>query len=388
MTKRIYQTDDNHWMHVSYTDNTAWLRNRTDGKDDERLDRQNVEQNDAFIELQKTSTVLTVKQVTTYLTEAHFDLDKLSTYENRDEWLEAFGILRQMADGGHEFALLEGGGQPGDANDLILIPQTRLRRFYQTLRIFGGIGITTQIVEYMNDRNRSERISRIIDESVRHFGRYQNVEEAFHGRPGGAHAVDEYVGEPEQFAKCLQARLRVAHNNGVAIDAIHNGNLAYVDYELSPYRTTNHATMEDGMVGVSGAGGLDLLLVDHSDGAPVPVIGEIKAATDRDLFLALIQSLMYAVELSSQSQLQRLRHHYGQFAGLADNSMVCIYLLFQGDTADVALYNQTVDLATQLFDHDGGVNNFVKSIKFVQVSLGPEMEDVIFKITDIVERAP
>ena len=388
MTKRIYQTTDNHWMHVSYTDNTAWLRNRTDGKDDERLDRQNVEQNDAFIELQKTSTVLTVKQVTTYLTEAHFDLDKLSTYENRDEWLEAFGILRQMADGGHEFALLEGGGQPGDANDLILIPQTRLRRFYQTLRIFGGIGITTQIVEYMNDRNRSERISTIIDESVRHFDRYQNVGEAFHGRPGGPHAVDTYVGEPDQFAKCLQARLRVAHNNGVAIDAIHNGNLAYVDYELSPYRTTNHATMEDGMVGVSGAGGLDLLLVDRSDGAPVPVIGEIKAATDRDLFLALIQSLMYAVELSSQSQLQRLRHHYGQFAGLADDSMVCIYLLFQGDTADVALYNQTVDLATQLFDHDGGVNNFVKSIKFVQVSLGPEMEDVIFEITDIVERAP
>jgi len=70
---------------------------------------------------------------------------------------------------------------------------------------------------------------------------------------------------------------------------------------------------------------MDLLLesADH-----LPVIGEIKAPTDVDLLVALVQALTYASKLCTASQRRRLQHCYrGHFehAGLQ-----CDIILFFG----------------------------------------------------------
>jgi len=168
------------------------------------------------------------------------------------------------------------------------------------------------------------------------------------------------------------------------LNASDGTNVGYVDYEISPYRTTGRAAMEDGRVGVSGCGGLDLLLVDNSGKQPIPIIGEIKADSDRDLFLALIQSLVYAVEIGSNSQRERLRAVYpNSFENLAENSQVDIYLLFEGNTNEVALFAEALELAHQLFTYEGEFRQLVRSVKFIKVELGEGDQEVRF----VVERS-
>ena len=71
---------------------------------------------------------------------------------------------------------------------------------------------------------------------------------------------------------------------------------------------------------------MDLLLCNHTD--QTPVIGEIKADTDVNPFLGLIQSLMYAVELSTPAQRARLCTYYpGQFAESDTGSGIDISLI-------------------------------------------------------------
>jgi len=56
---------------------------------------------------------------------------------------------------------------------------------------------------------------------------------------------------------------------------------------------------------------MDLLLSSELDGIVLPAVGEIKAATETvGPTFALIQSLMYAAQILSTSQLQRLSKHY------------------------------------------------------------------------------
>ncbi len=119
-----------------------------------------------FRDIKENATVLKKKEIVVYLTEASFDLDKLKA-KNRDEWLETFEMLQQMAFDGHDFKNPTGTMQPADNEPTDLIPQTRLRRFYQTLRIFGGIRIATEIVNYLRERGRSERLSLCCFEEAR-----------------------------------------------------------------------------------------------------------------------------------------------------------------------------------------------------------------------------
>lgn len=376
-TVRVYLTEDGEWAHASYNNQTAKLRYWSDDREDLTLDLQDEAQNNEFNNITNRAKIFRVNEITVYLTEASFDIDKLVSYKNKSEWLEAIRLLKQMSDDGHEFGEINEGEAPIDRGEITqLIPQTRLRRFYQTLRIFGGIGITTEILNHLNENSRSERISKIIDESVRHFQRYQNIDQPFHGRNINNQTIDQYVDKPNKFAKCMQARMKRAKNNQL-VTMSDNTELVFVDYEISPYRTTGNVPMEDNQRGVSGAGGLDLLLVDKNEN--IPVIGEIKAATDRDLFLALIQALMYAVELSSSNQIERLRNTYNEaFNDLAKNTKVDIYLLFQEEPdKEVKLYDESLALAQQLFANGGKIKSFLRCIKFVHVKLNENIDEGI-----------
>ena len=368
------------WVHASVGENTAHLRNRSDGERDQEFDLRNDARNAEFESILVQARRFTVAQVRAFLEESDSRQIELGTVQDRDQWLEAFEILGQLAADGYDFNINDGAIPPGGQ---YLIPQTSLRRFYETLRnLFTGIEITTQMVNFLNDLGRSRNLSTLFDDSVRHFGRYENLAEGFHARAN--HLIDGYIREPGNFARCLQARLRSFPNGPMILEASDGTNVGYVDYEISPYRTTGRAAMEDGRVGVFGVGGMDLLLVDNSGDKPIPIIGEIKAATDRDLFLALIQSLVYAIEIGSTSQLRRLQQFYPTFENLAENSQVDIYLLFEGDTNDVNLFTESLQLVGQLFTYNGEFCKLVRSVKFIKVELGEDDQDVNFVVQNSV----
>ena len=392
MTVEIYQLESDVWVHASVGKNTAHLRNRSNGGDDLDFDLANDVRKTEFEEIRDRARRFTVAQVRAFLEESDSRHIELGTFEDRDQWLAAFEILGQLAADGYDFNINDGaiptdGAIPPDGQ--YLIPQTSLRRFYETLRkLFTGIEITTLMVNFLSDRGRSRNLSKLFDDSVRHFRRYENFAEGFHARDNNLpRAIDRYIGEPRNFANCLQARLRSYSRNGLPL-TVTDGETAwqvkYVDYEISPYRTTGRAAMEDGRVGVSGVGGMDLLLVDDSGDRPIPIIGEIKADSDRDLFLALIQSLVYTVEIGSGTQLERLKTFYpNSFETLANDSQVDIYLLFEGKTDEVALFDEALDLARQLFTYEGEFRQLVRSVKFIKVELGVGDQEVTF----VVERS-
>jgi hypothetical protein len=94
---------------------------------------------------------------------------------------------------------------------------------------------------------------------------------------------------------------------------------AYVDREIFPGRTTGPARMRKRTA--------DLLLVNARD--RLPIVGELKIASDRPTYFAFVQALMHAVELVSGTQRARLEREYEDigFAWAADGPSIDLYLI-------------------------------------------------------------
>lgn len=237
------------------------------------------------------------------------------------------------------------------APDRSRIPQTRLRRFYETLRDLSTAELQEKIAEYFveNGTERSAKLQVFFRESVAHFGRYNNTRDCFHP-PRPSSWCDAYREDQAAFAHCLVARMTDATENAwYSLGSKLRSDLQVVDYEISPLRTTGGASFEDGKIGTSGGGGLDLLLRDREDAI---WIAEVKAPGDSNLFLALIQALTYAVELTTVSQAERLRRCYpDKLSGLQfdqQNGCTCSILLVHERDDKPKLLKQAKTLARQL----------------------------------------
>lgn len=248
------------------------------------------------------------------------------------------------------------------------IPQTRLRRFYQTLRMLNCTEVQGTIVQYLcKCDSLADRLQEVFAESVRHFSCYRNDDERFHDRDKDA--ADWFVDglEHRAFAKSLVARLQPVADQWHSV--LQGYEVKAIDYEISPFRTTGRACFEDGKVGTSGAGGLDLLLVAR-DGS-VPVVGEIKARTDKNLFLALMQALTYAVELTTPAQVMRLRKAYTpEFDGLRCDDLGCqCDLLLLYEDVDPKLLSQTKSLVKRILRPGTPIGKRVRRISLVRATL-------------------
>lgn len=272
-----------------------------------------------------------------------FSADELRVDADSDKWAEVFVRLQQLGDITPVNEDVAAIAQPlGDRSP---IPQTRLRRFYEMMRLLNETDLQRGIANYLTENGRANRIQVMFKESESHFARYANLTEAFHDRNEPDWLMD-YANQQNVFAKCVVARIRPNANYDPV--TIRGGpQIRVVDYELSLFRTTGGATFEDGKAGTSsGSGGMDLLLQD--DTTRIPVIGEIKASTDRDLFLALIQSLTYAIELTTENQMNRLVKSYGQSGFEITNRQCDILLIYDKRGELPVLMDQTKELATQL----------------------------------------
>ena len=201
-----------------------------------------------------------------------------------------------------------------------LIPITGLRHLYLLLRDFPKEDFQLEVARELC--RKPKQLAELITKSRKHFELYDNKGEGFHDRGNDGRLTADRLGSKklaDRFLKQLAAK-------SVNIASAHQYyKFVYVDYDISPYRTTG-SQFENGASGESsGTGGMDILLSNEKD--QTPIVGETKADTDVNPFFGLIQSLMYAVELSTPSQRLRLSQSYnGRFAESSPDQGIDIYL--------------------------------------------------------------
>lgn len=202
-----------------------------------------------------------------------------------------------------------------------LIPLTRIRHFYCLLRDVERQQVQLTLADELS--RRPVLLVKMLEESRRHFALYDNSGEPFHDRPQGGEVS-------RAFAACHSEAEKAATrlSCGQVSFVQEAPGLGYVDYEVNQVRTTGTGSAaEDGQPVYSS---VDLLLRDPSE--RYPLVGELKAATDRNPFFALIQSLTYAVELSTPAQQERLRRWYpGVFGITAGREAVGVAIISIGE---------------------------------------------------------
>jgi hypothetical protein len=107
-------------------------------------------------------------------------------------------------------------------------------------------------------------------------------------------------------------------------------NAEYLDYEIAPARTTDHAYFDDDRGSWRSGVFIDLLLAS-CDKPRTPIVGELKIRNDKDPFTALIQMLACAAHLATEPQYQRLREFVpaGKFPNTADPRLDGYLLLYR-----------------------------------------------------------
>ncbi len=184
-----------------------------------------------------------------------------------------------------------------------IIPVTSLRHLYHLMRWTSDAFHFSLANEF---QRRTDRLQELIDASYAHFSRYDNQVEPFNPRFGT-------LTEDRHLSRDPADRILVPISRGsTSVPECPNVEFDFVDYNVSPIRTTL-SEFETGVPSTrSGRGGIDVLLASRTD--RTPVVGELKGGTDRNLFFAFVQALTYAVELATPPQQARLELAYpGRF---------------------------------------------------------------------------
>jgi hypothetical protein len=188
---------------------------------------------------------------------------------------------------------------------------TQLREYYDALHALKEQEQTALAELHADDPARL--ITRFAH-SVETVAAYPVIKEAFHRERSDTWM--EKSGDPITSTTTFVANLAAGGRHRV--DGYGELDFDYVDREIFPLRSTEIA-----VEGRSVRRSIDLLLRDR-DG--FPVVGELKVAGDSPTYFALVQALMYAAELSSSSQQQRLGEHYGLRVP-GDDPGISIYLV-------------------------------------------------------------
>jgi hypothetical protein len=188
---------------------------------------------------------------------------------------------------------------------------TQLRQYYDALH---GLKEQEQTALAELHADDPERLIARFDHSVKTVATYPATTEPFHGER--SEAWMEKAGEPVTSTTTFVAELAViSHHQVVDFPEL---DFDFVDREIFPLRSTT--------IPIDGRGArrsIDLLL---RAGSGMPIVGELKVAGDSPTYYALVQALMYATELSSESQLRRLAEHY-DFIVPAAQPAIIVYLI-------------------------------------------------------------
>jgi hypothetical protein len=194
------------------------------------------------------------------------------------------------------------------------LPPTQLREYYDALHALKEQEQTALAELHAKD---PERLIARFAHSVQTVAAYPKLTEPFHGER--SEAWTESAGLPITSTTTFVANLAAAgHHRVIDFPEL---DFDFVDREIFPLRSTT--------IPVDGRGArrrIDLLL---RDGNGLPIVGELKVARDSPTYPALIQALMYAAELSSESQLRRLAQNYDLVVPDAQPAII-VYLIAHG----------------------------------------------------------
>jgi len=375
----LLKLKDASWHHFSCSPNRIIIRDfRSEPPDTKGNSYERSEINGALSKLLNGgSQPLSMAEIAKLGPDVDFPIHRLSVMDASD-WPKWRILIEQLNEIPNREPLHPPYEKAIQEREALVIPQTRLRRFYETLRLFGARDIHGAFAGY---ESAARRIDHLFNESVRHFSCYE-VPQMYAPFYGNDHRNwnNAYLDAPKEFAKCLQARLKpaTAPNPKIIHKVGENPDLKFytVDYEVSPRRTPGNAVFEDGHAGrSSGAGGMDLLLGCETDNTPI--VAEIKAEDDTNVFLALVQSLVYASELVTVHQWKRLQRAYSLFAGAPRPQVLDIYIISQpGDRPQ--FIDETMVIANELMNPGCHVSEHVRRIAFITAELVADSHGVIF----------
>lgn len=248
-----------------------------------------------------------------------------------------------------------------------IVPITPLRHLYREMRNVQGNPV--ERFNALRDRlgwdsaglpNRhgpigSAFVSELFLRSRSHMARYINDGEGFY-KPGYRPQWDEQNTFANRFVE-LAANAQIQFNDGAP-------EFDFVDYEISPIRTTR-SCWENGRSAMdSGAGGMDLLLKSQHENTWLPAVGEIKACTETvGPTFALMQALTYAAELVTVSQWERLNRHSEHFREICTPTMsprVDVFLIFEEPNQDTEDFQYAQTIARGLLQEG---NNRLQSVR-------------------------
>ena len=200
--------------------------------------------------------------------------------------------------------------QPGvQPNNLPLaVPITPLRTLYEWMKSPPPRRIGYQFLHEPLAEQFANHPRQLVDlflESVDDFRRFANQGQPFH--PNRAVTPEDRVRGGTTLLQTL------AENNGEIAIIDDRGNEAdryiYLDREIAPGRIIDAGPQDHNP---AGRGGIDFLLARRLDEQFIPVVAEVKIGNDKTPFLALVQVLTYAAELTSGVQRQRILNAYNE----------------------------------------------------------------------------
>ena len=268
---------------------------------------------------------LSLNEVKT-LCEKELDGDPESwTYRDAELWSDVLHRLSRLTQDEIRVRLSEQQPPLEDSRrTLRVVPTTSLRRYYRGLRGYET-GFHAALAEGL--ASRVELIAAAWRRSCKQLDGYP-------GPPSWKGAKRNPLLDPIALSDSktgLQIASWVESQGGIAASS--GGFWTYVDRELCPLGTS---------------GGIDVLLVRENDGNAVPVVGEIKGKNDTTVFLALMQSLAYAVELSQPKVL-------GSLQRMLESSEAAAGVAFRNGLLDIAILSaggldQTADATYELIE--------------------------------------
>jgi hypothetical protein len=187
---------------------------------------------------------------------------------------------------------------------------TQLREYYDALAALKEQEQTALAELHAED---PQRLAGRFEHSVKTVAQYPAITEPFYGarseawKKEGAETIDSTAAFTALLAE------------GEVHDAAGAPELSfrYIDREVFPLRSREIVS------GRSARRSIDLLL-ESRDG--FPIVGELKIKADKPTYYALVQALMYAVELSSESQRNRLAQHCS-FKSRGGGELIDVYIL-------------------------------------------------------------
>jgi hypothetical protein len=187
------------------------------------------------------------------------------------------------------------------------IPRTSIQAYYKSVCAMSYAERLQEVDALLEDPTP---LVQQFESSVAAFSAYANLDEGFYSNPKRAPKPPEVLGE---IHKTHDVAWYLSQQKVLQVEGAPELNARYVDYEIAPARTTDHAVFSDGGSWRTGVF-IDLLLANCEDSTPI--VAELKIRADKDPFTAIVQMLACAAHLATPHQYERLRQFApaGQFS--------------------------------------------------------------------------